>query len=449
MAKAKRENQKDKATRVSLVSLGCPKNLVDSEVMLGLLHTEGYELTGDTETADIVIVNTCAFIEDAKQESIETIQAVADAGRSGQKLIVAGCLAQRYQDSLESELPQVNAYVGTGEFQHIATVCDRVQNQEPLFSLVNAPEFVYDHTIPRVLATARHYAYLKIAEGCDNTCSFCAIPAIRGKHRSRPIESILAEAEMLVRSGVHELVLISQDTTFYGVDLYGEKVLPQLLEQLGEIPDLDWVRILYAYPPLVDAPLLEAMAKTPNVCHYLDMPIQHIDDRMLKRMIRRTTGDNIRAKIQQIRASIPDITLRSTLIAGFPGETEEEFERLLDFASEARFDHLGVFAYSPEESTPAARMKEQIPDNIKQERVDRIVSQQQQIALSTREKLIGRRVSVLVDGWDGDQLYGRYEGQAPEIDDVIYLHGKPTQVGDFCKVEITDVNDYDLIGRIL
>ncbi len=451
MAKAKRESSIHRKKRINLISLGCPKNLVDSEVMLGLLHENGYELTTDTQHADIVIVNTCAFIEDAREESLQTIHTVANSTTSAQKLIVTGCLTQRYSDGLISELPQVDAFVGTGEFQHIVQVCERVQGDEPVFSLVDVPEFVYDHTTPRILSTAAHYAYLKIAEGCDNRCSFCSIPVIRGRHRSRPIESIVSEAEALVRKGVRELLLISQDTTFYGMDLYGAKKLPELLQQLGNISDLDWIRILYTYPTRIDEPLLETIAKTPNVCKYLDMPVQHMDDHVLKRMVRGTTGSRIRSKIQQIREWIPDITLRSTFIVGFPGETEEAFEDLLEFVNEVKFDHLGVFVYSPEENTPAARMRDPLPDAVKQARLNSIVKAQQAVAYEKRQRLIGERLRVLADGWDADAglFYGRYEGQSPEIDDVVYILHDEVTSGEFYKVEITDVNGYDLVGRIL
>jgi len=504
--------------KVALISLGCPKNLVDSEVMLGLLQQGGYELTSDEQKADILIINTCAFIESAKQESINTIVEFGDRANH-QKIVVTGCLAQRYSDELAGALPEVSAFIGTGEFHKIVSVCDLLMeidtadggnhlrrspntpsesfgpenrdlmnghrskkdnNGEPCpLILVSSPQYLYDHLTPRVLSTPKHYAYLKIAEGCDNVCSFCTIPQLRGVHRSRSLDSLLAEAYHLAEVGVRELVLISQDSTSYGVDLTGKQQLPKLLKKLTLIDGIEWIRVLYAYPTLVDEELLETMVTEKKVCKYLDIPIQHIHDDMLRRMIRKTTSAQSRAKIALIKHKVPDITLRSTVIVGFPGETEEHFKTLLDFIKEVEFDHLGVFAYSREEGTPAARMKEQLPEEVKQERVERLVEIQKKIAFQKRQSYIGKEMIVLLDGFDENSCvtYARTEGQAPEIDDVVYISSpteiraswvprfsgevSPTKVGhpaaypgkipigEFVSVRIMETYEYDFVGEVL
>ena len=487
--------------KVALISLGCPKNLVDSEVMLGLLQQGGYELTSDEQKADILIINTCAFIESAKQESINTIVEFGDRANH-QKIVVTGCLAQRYSDELAGALPEVSAFIGTGEFHKIVSVCDllmegargykgkearwqegtgasKKQEKPRSLILVSSPRYLYDHLTPRVLSTPKHYAYLKIAEGCDNVCSFCTIPQLRGVHRSRSLDSLLAEAYYLAELGVRELVLISQDSTSYGVDLTGKQQLPKLLKKLTLIDGIKWIRVLYAYPTLVDEELLETMVTEKKVCKYLDIPIQHIHDDMLRRMIRKTTSAQSRAKIALIKHKVPDITLRSTVIVGFPGETEEHFKTLLDFIKEVEFDHLGVFAYSREEGTPAARMKEQLPEEVKQERVERLVEIQKKIAFQKRQSYIGKEMIVLLDGFDENSCvtYARTEGQAPEIDDVVYISSpteiraswvprfsgevSPTKVGhpaaypgkipigEFVSVRIMETYEYDFVGEVL
>jgi len=468
------------AKKVCLISLGCPKNLVDSEVMLGLLQQGGYELTSDEQKADILIINTCAFIASAKQESINTI--IECGNRTNQqKIVVTGCLAQRYSAELVEALPEVSAFVGTGEFHKIANVCDLLmegargqegtgasKNQEkprPLI-LVSSPQYLYNHLTPRILSTPKHYAYLKIAEGCDNKCSFCAIPQMRGTHRSRALASLLAEAYHLAETGVRELVLISQDSTSYGIDLTGPlplpphtqrggRLLPKFLKELTRIDGIEWIRVLYAYPTLVNEELLEVMVTERKVCAYLDIPIQHIHDDILRRMIRKTTSAQLRAKLALIKHKAPEITLRSTVIVGFPGETEEHFKTLLDFIKEVEFDHLGVFAYSKEERTPAARMKKQVPEEVKRERVERLIEIQRKIAFQKRQRYIGKEMIVLLDGFNEKDCvtYGRTEGQAPEIDDVVYINSSQysdeISIGEFVPVSIVGTCEYDFIGEVI
>lgn len=450
--------------RVALISLGCPKNLVDSEVMLGLLQRGGYELTSDEQKADILIINTCAFIESAKQESIDTIIARCERANH-QKIVVTGCLAQRYSDELAETLPEVSVFVGTGEFHQIVKVCDLLTetatstNGKPLI-LISSPQYLYDHLTPRVLSTPKHYAYLKIAEGCDKRCSFCTIPQMRGVHRSRSLDSLLAEARHLAESGVRELILISQDSTSYGMDLTGKRLLPKLLKNLTQVDGIEWIRVLYAYPTLVDEELLDVIVTEKKVCGYLDIPIQHIHDDILRRMVRKTTSAQLRRRITLIKHKAPDITLRSTVIVGFPGETEEHFKTLLDFIQEMEFDHLGVFAYSKEGGTPASKMKGQLPEEVKRERVERLIEIQKNIAFQKRRSYIGNEMIVLLDGFDENNcvVYARTEGQAPEIDDVVYI-SSPTEVaypysgkisiGEFVPVKIVGTYEYDFIGEVV
>lgn len=456
---------------VKLISLGCSKNLVDSEVMLGLLEESGYKISLNESKADIIIINTCAFIESAKQESINTILTIASEMNSDQKIIVTGCLSQRYVDILSHEILEVDAFIGTGEFHKIVDVCDSLynsdmvkrrkgkkakeqfsnwnnSNDDDLISLVDMPEYLYNHRTPRILTTPPHYAYLKIAEGCDRKCSFCAIPMMRGPHRSRSIESILIEAQSLACAGVKELILISQDSTYYGVDRYGKIMLPKLLRGLSKIEKLEWVRLMYTYPSQVDNELLELIAQEPKVCNYLDMPVQHVDDTILRRMNRKTSSDLIRSKIAQVRKKIPEITLRTTLLVGFPGEKDEQFESLVDFIQEAEFDHLGVFAYSKEDGTPAARLEEQLPQNVKQKRLNCLANVQADIAIRKRQKMVGRKIKVLVDENDESLSIARTEGQAPEIDDVVYIHNEKVPIGEFVSVKIKSTRGFDFVARM-
>ena len=431
-----------------LISLGCPKNLVDSEVMLGLLRESGYELTTDEEEADIFIVNTCSFIEPARHESVGVINRFLDGGK---KLVVTGCLAQQYADELAEELPEISALIGTGEFHRIVEICDLLDGNAHTLIEVSPPQYLYDQFTPRILATPRHYAYLKIAEGCDNRCSFCTIPQLRGKHRSRTLDSLLIEARSLAQKGVRELILISQDSTYYGMDRTGKGQLPALLRGLVKIEGLDWIRILYAYPTLIDEELLGVIATENKICKYLDIPYQHIHDDILRRMARHTTSRQLRSKLAQIKRAVPDITLRSTFIVGFPGETKEHFGALLDFLQEAEFDHLGVFAYSREENTPSAKLKGQVSEKVKEERVNRLVEIQRQIACRKRQSLVGKDVMVIVDDVENSHFVARHEGQAPEIDDVVYINQmeRANQIGGFMRVKIVGVYEFDLIGEVI
>ena len=441
------------AVRVGMISLGCAKNLVDSEVMLGLLKENGYEITPDEKDADILIVNTCAFVDSAKQESIDAInQLIRSNGKLGKKIIVAGCLAQRYSSQLEEQLgSRIHALVGAGDFHHILNACEAVLNGKRIFNRVSqTPTYLYDHSTPRLRATPLHFAYVKIAEGCDNCCSYCVIPQVRGRYRSRSAESVVAEVSSLVQSGVREVNLIAQDTTYYGQDLGGVVNLTSLLRKLICIPDLQWIRILYGHPAHISHELLTLMAEEEKLCSYIDLPIQHIHDEILKRMGRRTTRSQIRALISRIRRIVPDVTLRTSLIVGFPGETEQQFKTLMQFVEEAQFDHLGVFAYSTEEGTKAGDMTDQVPESVKEERFDRIAELHELIATEKRRRVIGQQKVVLVDR-GGYQAIRRTQGQAPEIDDVVYItDGDGCERGEFVNLEIIDTcGTYDLMGRLI
>jgi len=439
--------------KVGIISLGCPKNLVDSEIMMGMLLEDGHEIV-DPDEADVVVVNTCAFIRAAEEEAEEVISEILD-DKGERKLIVAGCLAQRYGKSLFNRFPGVDALVGTGEFQKIAYVARSLRESGSKLAFVGRPEYLYDHLTPRCLGTPPHYAYIKIAEGCSNTCSFCMIPRLRGRYRSREFNSISAEATALAEAGVKELVLVSQDTTRYGLDLYGLSKLSDLLSELAEIDGLRWIRFLYSYPSRVDERLLEVIAENDRICKYLDIPIQHVHDDILSRMRREENGEGIRKVIEMARRLIPDVTLRSTVIVGFPGEEEHHFKSLLQFLEEIEFDHLGVFTFSPEEGTPAARMEGQIPEEVKVERFNRVVELQTEIAIRRRKRLIGRKVEVLLEGFDPERnvALGRAEFQAPEIDDFVFVKGIRREraeelMGNLIKVRIEEVCSYDLIAEV-
>ena len=435
---------------VCLVSLGCPKNLVDSEVILGLLSKEGYALTTDPSKAQIIIVNTCSFIQDATQEAIDTILQLIPYKRKGlcRLLIVAGCLPQRYGKLLEKELPEVDLFVGTGSFQKISNIISRKGRRK---SFLSGPAFLYDEKTPRILSTPSSTAYLKIAEGCSKACTFCTVPKIRGAYRSRKIRSITKEAVRLSDQGVKELILIAQDTTAYGEDRGDGTSLEKLLRSLVKIDGLRWIRMLYSYPKAeyFTEDLLHLIAKEEKICSYLDLPIQHIDDEMLKRMGRRSNGKEIRSLIRKIRSFIPEVTLRTSLIVGFPGERESQFKALLDFVQEVRFDHLGAFKYSPEEGTPASRLSRPVPEKIKEERLKTLMKVQKGISLKNNKRRVGQRMEVLVEGWDRQRgvLKGRIQTQAPEIDGSVLLIGE-AQPGDWVEVRITRAFPYDLAGKI-
>lgn len=437
--------------KLLFISLGCDKNLVDSEYMLGLLAADGIELTDDETQADIIVINTCCFIGDAKEESIQTILEMAEYKKSGslKGLIVAGCLAQRYRKEIETELPEVDAVLGTNscdgivEAVHQVLAGSRYERFLPLEGILPLKK--------RILTTGGHYAYLKIAEGCDKHCSYCVIPKIRGAYRSVPIEKLVAEAGELAASGVKELVLIAQETTLYGVDLYGKKSLGTLLDELNKIPGLVWIRILYCYPEEIDDGLIDAMLRNPKVCHYLDMPIQHASDQILKRMGRRTSRADLTAVIQKLRERIPDICLRTTLICGFPGETEEMHEELMQFVYDMKFDRLGAFAYSPEEGTPAEAFPDQIDEETKLDWQEDVMELQQEVSFDCNEEWKGKELLVFIEGKVADEnaYIGRSYRDAPGVDGYVFIRtGEELMTGDFVRAKITGAYEYDLIGEI-
>ena len=438
--------------KIVFVSLGCDKNLVDTEMMLGLLREKGYSFTDDETEADIAVVNSCCFIGDAKEESIQTILELAQLKESGQlkALVVTGCLAQRYASDIRSEIPEVDAVVGTMAIEDIvAAVEGAVAGKKPDFfrELSSAPARVKD----RVLTTGGHYAYLKIAEGCDKHCTYCVIPKVRGPYRSVPMEELTEQAERLAEAGVKELILVAQETTLYGLDLYGEKSLHLLLRRLAQIPGIFWIRILYCYPEEITDELIEVIRTEPKICHYLDIPVQHASDPVLRRMGRRTDQARLRSQIGKLRERIPDICLRTTLISGFPGETQEDFEELYRFVNEMEFDRLGVFAYSQEEDTPAADMQPQVPEEVKCSRRDELMELQQVIAFEKAEEMIGRKLYVCVEGKvaEEDVYVTRTYKDAPGVDGFLFLRTSAAlMTGDFVKVCVTDCNEYDLIGEI-
>ena len=435
---------------VCLVSLGCPKNLVDSEVILGLLSKEGYLLTTNPSEAEILIVNTCSFIQDATKEAIETILQLSHYKKEGccHLLIVSGCLPQRYGKTLEKELPEADLFVGTGDFQHLPKILSQKRKTK---SFLTRPTFLYDEKTPRILSTPPFIAYLKIAEGCSNICTFCTVPRIRGFYRSRRLQSVLEEAKRLADQGVQELILIAQDTTVYGRDLRDGTNLEKLLKGLIKVEGLRWIRLLYSYPKAdyFTEGLLELIAQEKKICPYLDLPIQHIDDEILKRMGRRSRSQEIRSLLQKIRTSLPSVSLRSSMIVGFPGERESHFKALLDFVKEVQFDHLGAFKYSSEEGTPASRLPNPIPESVKEERLRMLMELQKKISLKKYRAMVGRRMEVLVEGSDrqGGSLRGRLQIQAPEIDGCVFLKGK-ARPGDWVEVQITQALPYDLVGQI-
>lgn len=438
--------------KILFVSLGCDKNLVDSEMMLGILSGSGYEFTDDEREADFVVVNTCCFINDAKEESIEVILKMAELKKSGavKGLIVAGCLAQRYREEIQTEIPEVDAIIGTMAIDEIARTLDEVSRgvkQNRYRDLDEKPLT----GVGRVVTTGGHYAYLKIAEGCDKHCTYCIIPKVRGNYRSVPMESLIKEAGQLAERGVRELILVAQETTVYGMDLYGHKALPELLHRLCEIDGLYWIRILYCYPEEIDDALIEAVRQEKKICHYLDIPVQHASDRILKRMGRRTDKKQLEDIIRKLRQEIPDICLRTTLITGFPGETEEDHEELLDFVDRMEFDRLGVFMYSQEEDTPAALMEGQIAEEVKQERYAQLMELQQEIAFEAAKAMAGRVVTAVIEGKiAGENAYAaRTYKDAPGVDGFLFVDtGRELMTGDFVKVKVTASNEYDLIGEL-
>ena len=438
--------------KVMFISLGCDKNLVDTEKMLGILRRDGYVFTDDEAEAEVIIINSCCFIGDAKEESINTILEMATYKEEGvcRALIVTGCLAERYQNEILQELPEVDGVLGIASWQEIGRVVREALEKK-------APHIFYDNNaLPvtdaeRVVTTGGYYAHLKIAEGCDKHCTYCIIPRIRGKYRSVPMEDLVAEAASLASQGVRELILVAQETTLYGVDLYGKKALPQLIRRLAAIPGIYWIRIQYCYPEEITDELIQVIRTEPKVCHYLDIPIQHGSDKILKRMGRRTDAAQLRKIIGTLREQIPDIALRTTLITGFPGETEDDFQELLDFVDEMEFERLGVFAYSQEEDTPAASMEDQVPEEIKQQRRDQVMELQQEIAFEKSESMVGRTLDVMIEGKIADEnaYVGRTYMDAPGVDGYIFVQSSEEFLsGDFVRVKVTGAVEYDLIGEV-
>ena len=435
------------------ISLGCDKNLVDSEKMLGMLYEDGFSFTDDEAEADVILVNTCCFIGDAKEESVNTLLEMAEYRKSGpcKALIVTGCMAQRYKEEITREIPEVDAVVGTTAFDEIVKVIrgvlsgqEHIQQFEELSALPGTEG-------RRLVTTGGCYAFLKIAEGCDKRCTYCIIPYLRGPYRSVPMEKLVREAEELAEKGIKELILVAQETTLYGADLYGRKCLPELLRNLCRIPGIQWIRIQYCYPEEITDELIQTIREEEKICHYLDIPIQHASDRILKRMNRRTNQAELREMIGKLRREIPDIALRTTLISGFPGETQEDHEELCRFVDEMEFERLGVFAYSLEEDTPAASFPDQVPQEVKEERRDEIMELQQEIAFEACEAMVGRELEVLIEGKVADEnaYVGRTYMDAPGVDGMIFVNtGLELMTGDFVQVRVTGALEYDLIGEV-
>ncbi len=434
------------------ISLGCDKNLVDSEVMLGIVEKNGYRIVDSEEDADIIVINTCCFIHDAKEESIQTILETAEYKKGGRlkALIVTGCLAQRYKEEILAEIPEVDAVLGTASYDKIAETIERALSGGGFVELSDVDRLPFVDT-RRLVTTGGHFAYLKIAEGCDKRCTYCIIPRLRGNYRSVPMERLVREAEELAEQGVKELILVAQETTLYGKDLYGEKSLPRLLRQLCRIRGLRWIRILYCYPEEIDDELIQVMKEEKKICHYLDRPIQHSEDEILKKMGRRTTRRQLISTVEKLRREIPDIVLRTTLITGFPGETKEQHEALMDFVDEMEFERLGVFTYSPEEDTPAADFPGQIPEEVKEERRAELMELQQEIVFEQAETVTGKELLVMIEGKvaDEDAYVGRTYMDAPGVDGLIFVNtGRELVSGDFAKVTVTGAAEYDLIGEL-
>jgi len=445
--------------KFSIVSLGCARNLVDSEVMAGLLQKNHYEIVREPADADVVLVNTCGFIGAAKEESIDTIVEMGRLKEEGRlsTLIVAGCLSQRYPEQLASELPEVDLFIGTGEVPRIAEILrDHQRTRQRQY--IGVPSYIYDHTTPRLRSTPSYSAFLKVSEGCDHKCAFCIIPQLRGPHRSRSIQSVVEEAVSLARRGVKEINLIAQDLTAYGRDRKDGTTLYTLLSEMAQIPELVWIRLLYAYPNFIDNRLLNLIRDNDKICKYLDIPFQHISRSLLQRMRRGKSGSEVRETVQRLRDAIPELTLRTSLIVGFPGETEAEFDELLDFVEETAFERLGVFKYSEEEGTAAARLNGKVPEEEKERRWQEVMDLQSTVSLKKNQALIGTIQRVIIDGADPDsgKLSGRTQAHAPEVDGLVFVEGydtllntDPPDAGELIEVKITTAHDYDLIGEML
>lgn len=445
---------------ILFISLGCDKNLVDSEVMLGILAKDGHQMVDDETMADVIIINTCCFIHDAKEESIQNILEMAELKKTGRlkALIVTGCLAQRYKEEIIQEIPEVDAVLGTTSYEEIAHVIDGVLSDSPMERgdvrlTMKDVDYLPVTDTHRMVTTGGHFAYLKIAEGCDKHCTYCIIPKLRGSYRSHSMDYLIKQAESLAAQGVKELNIVAQETTVYGTDLYnGQKMLPELLKRLCRIEGLSWIRVLYCYPEEINEELIQVIKEEPKICHYLDLPIQHGSDAVLKRMGRRTTQAELRSIIGRLREEIPDIALRTTLIAGFPGETEADHQEVLQFVKDMRFDRLGVFTYSEEEGTPAAQMPDQIDEAVKETRRDALMMAQQAIAFDKSEEMVGKTVDVLIEGRlpEEDVYIGRTYRDAPDVDGYVFVHAEEDMIsGDIVKVKITDAQDYDLVGDVI
>lgn len=438
--------------KVGMVSLGCPKNQVDAEIMLSILQENGFEITADENEADVVIVNTCGFIADAKQEAIDNIIELGEIKKSGKlkAIIVTGCLAERYRDEILGELPEVDAVIGIGENRTICTVIEKVLSGCPYSAYSDKENLLMDGD--RILTSPSYTAYLRIADGCDNKCTYCAIPMIRGAFRSRKAENILAEAENLAKSGVKEINLIAQDTTRYGEDIYGEYKLPYLLDELQKIDGIEWIRILYTYPDKITDELISAIKRNGKVVHYLDIPMQHASDKILKRMNRKGDSEMLKALMEKLRLEIPDITLRTTFIVGFPDESEEDFEKLAEFVKETKFNRMGAFAYSAEENTPAAEFENQVDDDVKQRRLEVLMAEQSLVNDDLAKSFIGKTFDCLVEGYDrmNKCYYGRTKMDAPDIDGKVFFMSKEEHLpGEILPLKIYDRIDYDLLGEEL
>lgn len=438
--------------KVMMVTLGCDKNRVDSEIMSGLIDERGYTLTDNEEEATVIVVNTCGFIDAAKEESIQTILEMAELKKTGslKALIVSGCLTQRYKEQLMQEMPEIDGIVGTGDFHKINEIIDEaLKGKKPI--RVGNPVFNYEQVLPRRLSTPQYSAFIKIAEGCDNNCTFCSIPIMRGKFRSRSIESIVNEAERLAEQGVKEISLIAQDSTNYGTDLYDRFMLPELLNRVSEVDGIAWVRLHYAYPGFFTDELIETIASNDKICKYIDMPLQHSEDHILRKMRRPGRQRDARELIEKIRKAIPDVALRTSIIVGFPGETEEDFTNLCRFVEEIRFDRLGVFTYSKEENTPASRLPDQIDEETKEYRANVLMEIQRKIANEQNSRRIGSVIDVLVEQYDGrnDVYIGRSQYDAPEVDGEVYVTSPngPLNIGELYKVRVTHAYEYDLSGE--
>ena len=438
--------------KIMFISLGCDKNLVDTEMMLGMLAEKGYQFTDDEQEAEIVVVNTCCFIGDAKEESINTLIEIGQLKETAnvKMLIAAGCLAQRYRKEIREQIPEVDVIIGTMAIDKIVEAVEEYQTKQ-YTTFVEDIDRTPVSGKKRVVTTGGHYAYMKIAEGCDKRCSYCIIPKVRGSYRSIPMETLLKEANTLVEQGVKEMILVAQETTLYGTDLYGKKSLPELLRKLSEIRGLYWIRILYCYPEEITEELIDTIAELPKVCHYLDIPIQHASDKILKRMGRRTNQQQLKDKIAMIRSKIPDMCLRTTLITGFPGESQEDHEQSMAFVDEMEFDRLGVFTYSAEEDTPAAGFPDQIEEEVKKDRQADIMELQQEIAFEKAEDMVGKSLWCMIEGKVADEYayVARTYKDAPGVDGYLFVQTlEELMSGDFIKVKVTGADDYDLIGEI-